>query len=55
MKVKNEVGAIIEEFKYIKVRWESDHPSSPTPGGAPTDNGGQFEMANLGHSMLGRS
>ena len=55
MKVKNEVGAIIEEFKYIKVKWESENPSSPTPGG-PTDNGGQFDnMVNMGRSMLGRS
>lgn len=54
-KFKAEVSAIIEEFKYIKVKW--DVVSSPTPGQnkneGETQNG--FDPMSLGRSILGRS
>ena len=51
-KVKKEVGVLIEEFKYIKIRWETE-----TPGGDDEieEEKSPLEKNTFGRSMLGRS
>ena len=51
-KVKKEVGVLIEEFKYIKIRWETE-----TPGGGDEieEEKSPLEKNTFGRSMLGRS